>query len=139
MSEEKDKKSIKIDDKRRFDSTGNERADTGQVPTDSAARPAAPKSQAVMQEARESAPAQEESITFSAFIMSLATQTLMQLGEMKPPPGLSISIDKEAARQTIDIIRLLQAKTKGNLDSAEAKLLDEILHALMMSYVKVTS
>ena len=137
MAEEKDSKGIRIDDKRRFDAEGNER-DGKPAAGASQSQPSSSQSHAVVKEARNDAQPQEE-INFSSFIMSLATQTLMQLGEMQAPPGLSISIDTEAARQTIDILRLLQRKTKGNLDAAEDKLLEEILHALMMSYVKVTT
>lgn len=131
--DDKESKGVKIRDRRRFDSGGNERSE------DSAPEPSSASSTSVMNEARESAEPGSESLNFSAFIMSLATQTLMQLGEMKPPPGISISVDRDAAHQTIEILRLLQRKTKGNLDEAEAKLMEEIVHTLMMSYVKSTS
>lgn len=143
MSDENDKKSFKVLDRRRFDSVGNER--------DESAKPAAsaPPVSSTLQ-AKESTPMNanepsatpeldgHEEINFSSFVMSLATQSLMQLGEMKPPPGVAISVDKEAARQTIDILSMLQKKTASNLDAAEAKLLEEILHALRISYVKAT-
>ena len=78
----------------------------------------------------------EHPIDFSSFIISLATQALVQLGQMKAPPGIEIKPDRESARQTIDILSLLQLKTKGNLDPAEAQLFEEILHSLRMAYVR---
>lgn len=78
---------------------------------------------------------EEGGIDFSSFVMSLATQALVQLGEMQPPSGMEIPIDREAAHQTIEIIAMLSRKTRGNLSAVEAKLLEDILHNLRMSYV----
>ena len=77
-------------------------------------------------------------MTFGSFIMSLATQALMQLGEMKPPPGMPMEKDVDAARQTIDILNLLETKTRGNLDAAEKQLMEKILTTLRMSFVRAT-
>jgi hypothetical protein len=60
----------------------------------------------------------------------------MQLGVMQPPPGLDIKIDREAARQTIDILAMLQQKTKGNLEPSEVSMMEEMLHSLRMAYVR---
>jgi len=76
-------------------------------------------------------------INFSSFIMSLATQALMHLGEMAAPEGIDVQVDMSAAKQAIDIISFLEEKTKGNLDDAEVRLLTEILHNLRVSYLKV--
>lgn len=77
-----------------------------------------------------------EEINFSSFVMSLATQALMQLGEIPPPPGVSLHVDVGAAQQSIDILTMLEQKTKGNLDQAEAQLLEEILHQLRVSFLR---
>jgi hypothetical protein len=78
----------------------------------------------------------EDDVTFTSFVMSLGTQTMVQLGEMDPPPGMEVPIDVEAARQTIDILSMLQTKTKGNLSPDESRFLVEVLHTLRMSYVR---
>ncbi len=78
----------------------------------------------------------DEDVTLTSFIMSLATQTMVQLGEMDPPSGMEIPMDVEAARQTIDIISMLQRKTKGNLSADESRFIVEVLHTLRMSYVR---
>ncbi len=77
-------------------------------------------------------------MTFGSFVMSLATQALMQLGEMQPPPGMQMEKDIEAAKQTIDILNLLEVKTRGNLDAAEKQLMDKILTTLRMSFVRAS-
>jgi tellurite resistance protein len=144
MSEE-DKKtqSFKVTDRRRIDEEGAER------PVDTAAKVTSSESIATSQTAtKQSALSSSEDVhvredtaevNFSSFIMSLATQALMQLGHIKPPPGVDLAIDREAARQTIDLIALLQTKTKGNLDSEEAHLIEEIVNSLRFQFVqKVT-
>jgi hypothetical protein len=78
----------------------------------------------------------EGEVSFTTFVMSLATQTLVQLGEMDAPHGMEIPVDTESARQTIDIIQMLQRKTRGNLSGDESRFIEEILHTLRMSYVR---
>jgi hypothetical protein len=78
------------------------------------------------------------SIGFAEFVMSFATQALMQLGQMQPPPGVNVPKDLRAAKQTIDIIQMLESKTKGNLDQAETVLLSDILHNLRIAYLNVS-
>jgi hypothetical protein len=67
--------------------------------------------------------------------MSLATQVLVQLGEMPPPQGMEIPLDLEAARQTIDIMTMLQRRTKGNLSADETLFMEEVLHSLRISFI----
>ena len=127
--------SIKIKDNRRFDADGNERREGANAVTSKAKEDHKLK----VQEAEPAADrATEDTITFSSFVMSLATQALMQLGQMPPPKGLDIQVDREAARQTIDILSLIQNKTKGNLDVSESRLMEEILHNLRMAYIQVS-
>src|SRR5687767_10610124 len=70
---------------------------------------------------------QEEvpAIDFNTFVLSLSTAALMHLDE----PNL------EMARQSIDILALLEQKTRGNLDGEEERLLQQILTDLRMRYV----
>ena len=78
----------------------------------------------------------DSDINFSSFVISLATQALMQLGEIQPPDGMPIATDRDGARQTIDILSVIEYKTKGNLTEEEGKLMEEILHNLRLTYVK---
>ena len=131
MGEETEKKSgLKVQDKRRFDEQGQERT--------SKSEPEAVSSAAEDPgfEIKPSAAGEQEALNFSSFVMSLGTQTLMLLGHIKAPPGVDIGIDKAAAKQTIDILSMLEEKTKGNLDPAEKKLIEEILYSLRLAFVK---
>lgn len=127
--------SVKIKDNRRFDADGNERQDGQTAKVAQVGEPA--KISQEVKKPEQSSNASEDTITFSSFVMSLATQALMQLGQMPPPKGLDIQVDREAARQTIDILSLIQLKTKGNLDASESRLMEEILHNLRMAYIQV--
>lgn len=77
-------------------------------------------------------------VQFDHLIMSLATSAMYHLGmaarpgEAPPPPDLP------AARETIDMLALLQAKTKGNLTPEEEKLLSGTLQELRLVYVEIT-
>lgn len=128
------KQGFKIVDRRRFDSDGQER-------TESSDKPKKEEKSQTMSQVQSSPTASEDTsesqINFSSFIMSLATQALMQMGEMEVPTGVSMPKDLSAAKQTIDVLVMMQEKTKGNLDEEENYLFTEILHNLRMSYVKV--
>ncbi|MEZ4753250.1 MAG: DUF1844 domain-containing protein [Bdellovibrionota bacterium] len=138
--EEQGTKGFKVNDKRRFDDAGNQKSEAQQAETGSSATPKAAKT-SIKEESKDfklsdSNKTQAYELNFSSFIVSLATQALMQLGEMPTPEGINIPKDKEAAKQTIDIIAILKDKTKGNLDENETRLIDEIIHNLRMAFVK---
>jgi hypothetical protein len=74
-------------------------------------------------------------IDFATFVLSLGSSVLVHLGEMPGPDGEKLPVDLALAKQTIDILGLLEAKTKGNLTDAEAKLLGTLLYDLRIKYV----
>jgi hypothetical protein len=76
-------------------------------------------------------------ITFERVIQSLYMQALLQLGGAATP-GQQPQVDILGARQTIDMLAVLAEKTKGNLTSAESKLLDSALFELHMGFLEVT-
>jgi hypothetical protein len=73
-------------------------------------------------------------IDFTTFILSLSTQALMQLGEVKDSDG-HVEPDLMMARHTIDLLGLLESKTKGNLTGEEEQLLQQVLFDLRMRFV----
>jgi len=74
---------------------------------------------------------------FSSFVVGLGTQAMMLLGEIPDPQsGQVLALNLPAARQTIDIISLLQEKTAGNLTEDESKLLQDVLTSLRIGFVK---
>jgi len=75
-------------------------------------------------------------LDYSSFILSLATQAMVQLGEMEPPPGVDIPKNRQAAKHSIDVLEMLSLKTRGNLSEAEQRLTEEILHSLRRSFVR---
>lgn len=74
-------------------------------------------------------------VDFASFIVSLGTQAMMFLGEIPDPQGKLMEVNLQGARQTIDIISLIQDKTKGNLSEDESKLLQDILTSLRLAFV----
>jgi len=76
-------------------------------------------------------------IDFSTFVLSLATSAMYHLGMTDAPTGEGPpDVNLPLARQTIDTLEMLQAKTQGNLSDDEAKLLESILYELRMGFVK---
>lgn len=74
-------------------------------------------------------------VDFSTHVLSLASTVLIALGKMPAPDGESHPLDLETARHLIDVLGMLEHKTKGNLDEAETKLLASLLYDLRMAYV----
>jgi hypothetical protein len=76
-------------------------------------------------------------ISFAGFVISLATTAAVHFGDMPDPnTGERMEPDLVAAHQMIDLIALLQDKTKGNLTADEAKLVDDLLYELRMRFVQ---
>jgi len=78
-------------------------------------------------------------INFINFLFSISTSALIQLGEIEDPISNQTVKNLPLAKQTIDLIGMLQDKTKGNLTPDENKLMENILFDLRMRYVKATS
>lgn len=78
-----------------------------------------------------------ESVTFTGFILSLATTAAVHFGDLADPAtGEPVEQNLTAAAQMIEIIALLQEKTKGNLSEPEAQLVDDLLYELRMRFVQ---
>lgn len=88
----------------------------------------------------EAPPAARPAVDFSSLCLSLATSALYHLGVVAhPETGEKIpELDPVGAQQTIDTLEMLDAKTKGNLDADEAKLLESILYELRMHFLEAT-
>jgi len=71
--------------------------------------------------------ARELPVSFSTFVVSLAGSAMMHLGEAPNPDSGGRHADLVLARSTIDLLGILEEKTKGNLDDEEARLLGTIL------------
>lgn len=153
MPEEKDEGSgFKVVDRRPFATDGSVRE-----PSDEA--PPAPQK---MERPAESAPAhsaepeievespdedaetdfdlgnREEPLSgFDTLVSYLGTTAMFQLGLMAGPSGERIPADLANARQTINMLEVLDQKTEGNLTQDEGRLLDDVLYELRMAYLEV--
>ena len=76
-------------------------------------------------------------IDFSTFVMSLSHSVLVHLGDAPDPEG-NKNPHLELARQTIDLLALLQEKTRNNLTGAEEHLLGQALYDLRVRFVEVS-
>jgi hypothetical protein len=136
--------SFKVQDRRRFAASGEARTD---VPNEGAETPDQEPPTGSEDAHADHAHAGHEhagyaghehgggEITFASFVFSLSTQALVHLGEIADPVDGAARVNLEGARQIIDIIAILHAKTAGNLDAAESALLENALYDLRMRYV----
>ncbi len=75
-------------------------------------------------------------IDFSSFILSLYSSGLVQLGKVEDPSTGKKSVNLDMAQHSIDMIAMLQEKTKGNLTEDEDNLTKALLSELRMVYVE---
>lgn len=77
-------------------------------------------------------------MNFTTFMLSLATSAQVHMGLIPNPETGEAVQDLPYAKQTIDILGILEDKTKGNLTDDESRLLAEVLFQLRMIYVDMT-
>jgi hypothetical protein len=78
-------------------------------------------------------------IDFHTFVLSLGSSALLHLGELERPDAAGPQIDLPMAKNTIDILSMLQDKTRGNLTPEEQKLIDGLVYDLKLRYVDATA
>ena len=81
-------------------------------------------------------PLQFPEINFATFVASLNASALLQLGAIDDPTTGTKNKNLPMAKQTIDILSMMQEKTEGNLSEEEENLLKNILYDLRLMYVK---
>lgn len=129
MSGEK-KDEIRVEDKRHFDREGNVVQPENEPP---------PNKQNAREERKtpdSHAAGAPEKIDFISVLFSYIHVALISLGEMEDPIQKKASENLEQARQMIDILDLMQHKTKGNLTEQESQYLESALYDLRMRYMK---
>ncbi len=75
-------------------------------------------------------------LDFSGFILSLNTSVLIHLGEIPDPESRQRTINMSAANHTINILEVLEEKTRGNLSEEEQNLINDVLYELRMKILK---
>ncbi len=93
-----------------------------------------PREEPSSTDARQEPPLPE--INFSTFVVSLNASALLHLGAIEDPTTGQTNKNLSMAKQTIDILNLLEEKTVGNLSTEETNLLKNILYDLRIIYVK---
>jgi hypothetical protein len=77
------------------------------------------------------------SIDFATFVVSLSHSALLHLGDAPHPDTNQVEKNLLLARQTIDLLGLLEEKTKGNLTGDEERLLTQVLFDVRMRFLEV--
>jgi hypothetical protein len=140
MSSDAKQSGFTVTDRRSF-------ADAGTKPPEEApTTPAAPAAPAAAPSPPPSVPSSERPtshetaafprVDFHTFILSLGSSALLNLGELERPGAGAPEKDLPMAKHTIDILAMLQEKTRGNVTPAEEKLIESLLYDLRLRYVE---
>ena len=135
MAEEE--KGFVIKDKRTFSSaTGEPRPEGSEEAKEEAGKreAAAPESESAAEEE-----VQLPEVNFATFVFSLSSSAILHFGEIPDPTTGKKKKNLPMAKQTIDILAMLEQKTKGNLADDESQLLKNMLYDLRMRYVRETA
>lgn len=74
-------------------------------------------------------------VDFATHVLSLASSAMVALGTVPAPSGETMAPDLDTARYLIDVLGMLEDKTRGNLDESEQKLLQSLLYDLRVAFV----
>lgn len=79
-------------------------------------------------------------LTFAAFVLSLAHTAAVHFGDVPDPvSGATSEANLPAAQQMIEILALLEEKTRGNLSAEERQLIEQLLYELRMRFIQAQS
>lgn len=132
MPEEVEGNGFIIKDKRAFDSHGDSKIEAEDAVKEE-----------VKEEVKKEAKKEERTgplpeVNFSSFILSLSSSVLLHLGEIADPISGEKRKNMDLAKQSIDIISMLQDKTKGNISQDEEKLIEQMLFDLRMRFFEAS-
>jgi hypothetical protein len=131
MASENEKNDVRVEDRRFFDKEGNPIREGESPPSQETV--SAPDSGNQQKQEPEAPPAK---LDFASLVFLYVQTTLVYLGEIEDPAGQKKVENLKAAQQTIDILELLQEKTRGNLTPQEGQYLQGVLFDLRMRYVQ---
>lgn len=85
-------------------------------------------------------PDQPRGMSFTEFVVSLAGTAAVHFGDLADPStGQAATPDLDAAAQLIEILSMLEQKTRGNLTLDERQVIETVLYELRMRFVEATS
>jgi hypothetical protein len=137
MTKEQDEQSFRVTDKRGFREDGESLSQESSGKTEDKSAAQKTSSGDPGSSGQEIPP--RPPIDFPSYILSYYTQGLVLLGEVPNPYTNKKEEDVEAARHTIDILSMLEQKTKGNLGNEEQQLLESVLYELRMKFMAKTN
>lgn len=79
-----------------------------------------------------------EPLTFTLFVLSLASSAAIHLGDLPDPAGVKADPNLDGAAQMIEILSLLDQKTRGNLTAEERQVLEQVLYELRLRFVEIS-
>jgi hypothetical protein len=133
--------SFKVTDRRSFDGSGERKEDApaGQDPPTSA-EPAKvePSQPAASEPTKTEAPRSLPPADFATLVLSLGSSAIMYLGESGGDAGGGKTVERNLpmAKHAIDLLTVLEDKTKGNLSAEESHILESLLFDLRLRYVE---
>jgi hypothetical protein len=137
MTKEQEEQGFRVTDKRGFRENGESVAP--EASTRDERQPADKMPRAKEEKAPEQEASSRPPIDFPTYVLSYYTQGLVLLGEVPNPYTNKKEEDVEAARHTIDILSMLEQKTRGNLSKDEQQLLESVLYELRMKFMAKTN
>jgi hypothetical protein len=146
LEDQKSTSSFKVVDRRTFSEDGTVRRHPGEEETKTFEKPqpvsrqpsAPPRAVSPARPEPEPEPLlQEGDQGFETLVSFLSATAMFQLGLLPGPAGERIPMDLENAHRTIDMLEVLQNKTRGNLTHDEIRLLEDVIYELRMSFVEL--
>jgi hypothetical protein len=130
---------FKVVDRRPFsvDGTRREGAERETSERSGELRTPAPASSAARADREPEEYLEPEGSGFETLVSYLSTTAMFQLGALPGPGGERIPADMVSARRTIDLLEVLEDKTRGNLTAVESRFLADVLYELRLTYVEV--
>ncbi|MBN2398014.1 MAG: DUF1844 domain-containing protein [Deltaproteobacteria bacterium] len=144
MVENNGEKGFVIKDRRLFDEEGKMREEEAQkkeAPPEPKVEQKVEGEKPKVEKEEKAGPGREEQyqvpeMNFHNFVLSLYTSVIFSLGEVPDSVSGEKKKDLQAAKQTIDLLGMIQEKTKGNLDASEKELLEGVLSESRMRFVR---
>jgi hypothetical protein len=79
----------------------------------------------------------EPLLSFTSFVLSLASTAAIHFGDLPDPvSGSPGGVNLAGAVQMIEILALLEEKTKGNLTAEERQILEQVLYELRLRFIR---
>lgn len=137
MTKEQEEQGFRVTDKRGFQEENEPGVPENAEKTE--AKSSGETSSIPKEKPRDQESSSRPPIDFLSYIVSYYTQGMVLLGEVPNPYTDKKEEDIDAARHTIDILSMLEQKTKGNLSKEEQQLLESVIYELRMKYMAKTN